>query len=64
MTHPARHELDLCPDCDGLRTTTLTHVPGITHIEIESDHQSLTYTGPATIYIGPTPAPCPNRDQP
>lgn len=55
-----RHTIDLCPDCDGLRTTTMTRLPGVTSIRLDSDDPSIRYQGAAAVYIGPAPGPCPN----
>lgn len=55
------HQLDLCPDCDGLRTTLLTRLPGV--VDVRLDHiggTGFSFTGPAVIHIGPAPGPCPN----
>ena len=52
------HHLDLCPDCRGLRVTTLTPLEGVTDVHVEAG--PFSFSGEATLYLGPTPDPCPN----
>ncbi|MFJ4974173.1 hypothetical protein ACIP6X_02280 [Streptomyces coeruleorubidus] len=55
-----RTELELCPDCGGLRVTELTSI-GTVEVTLGE------HTGPAELFIGPTPAPCdhaPSKAQP
>lgn len=54
------HQIDLCPDCDGLRTVLLQRVPGVTSLTLSADSPAISYQGPASVYIGPAPGPCPN----
>ncbi|CAL9327384.1 hypothetical protein [Streptomyces sp. enrichment culture] len=54
-----RLHLDLCPDCDGLRTTTLQQVPGVVDVRLEGDPR-ISYRGRAVVHIGPVPGPWPN----
>jgi hypothetical protein len=51
------HQLDLCPDCDGLRVTELTSVGTV---DISLDAGPFSFSGPAELYIGPAPEPCDN----
>ncbi|MFF6801124.1 hypothetical protein [Streptomyces sp. NPDC012616] len=53
------HQLDLCPDCDGLRVVRLERLPGIVDIRIDGD-SAITHRGPAVVRIGRAPGPCPN----
>lgn len=55
----SRYHLDLCPDCDGLRTTTLQPLPGVVDLTVDGA-SSVTYRGRAVVHIGPVPEPCPN----
>lgn len=48
-------QIDLCPDCDGLRVTELTSL-GTVDITLNAD--TFSFSGPAELYIGPTPGPC------
>jgi hypothetical protein len=55
-----RTELELCPDCGGLRVTELTSI-GTVEVTLGE------HTGPAELFIGPTPTPCdhaPSKTQP
>lgn len=55
------HQLDLCPDCDGLRTTVLTRLRGVTNVRLApASGTGFSFTGPAVVHIGPAPGPCPN----
>ncbi|MGW2951515.1 hypothetical protein [Streptomyces eurythermus] len=54
-----RHDLDLCPDCDGLRVIELTQLD-VTDIRFDGPAGPLVPRGPATVHIGPAPGPCPN----
>lgn len=54
MTADHTH-LDICPECDGLRITEFTSL-GIVDIALDAD--AFTFTGPAELYVGPTPGPC------
>ncbi|MFC8465992.1 hypothetical protein [Streptomyces sp. NPDC057250] len=58
------HHIDLCPDCDGLRTTRLDRVPGITSVTLDGQPAALRPRGPVTVYLGPVPGPCPNPPAP
>ncbi|MFI6032989.1 hypothetical protein ACIBBD_02165 [Streptomyces sp. NPDC051315] len=46
-----RTEIDLCPDCGGLRVTELTSI-GTADITLDG------HTGPAELWIGPSATPC------
>ncbi|MFF1965455.1 hypothetical protein ACFVW5_17940 [Streptomyces sp. NPDC058232] len=55
------HQLDLCPDCDGLRTVTLHRLHGVTSVTLDSDSSTLSLKGPAHVSISPAdPGACPN----
>lgn len=54
-----RHDIDLCPGCGGLRVTESVRVD-VTDFRMDGLAGALTATGPATVYIGPLPEPCPN----
>ncbi|MEU2487046.1 hypothetical protein ABZ593_20860 [Streptomyces sp. NPDC012617] len=54
------HQIDLCPDCDGLRTVRLNLLPGVSSIKLAGDSSAISYQGAAKVYIGPAPGPCPN----
>ncbi|KQW11433.1 hypothetical protein [Streptomyces sp. Root369] len=54
-----RHQLDLCPDCAGLRVVEMTRVD-VTDIRFDGPAGHFVPRGPATVYIGPVPGPCPN----
>ncbi|MFD7963744.1 hypothetical protein ACFV5J_23370 [Streptomyces zaomyceticus] len=58
------HHIDLCPDCQGLRTVRLDRPPGVTTVTLNGEPSALTPRGPATVYIGPAPGPCPNQPPP
>jgi hypothetical protein len=56
-----RTELELCPDCGGLRVTELTSI-GTAGVSLDDGPER-----PAELWIGPTPAPCdhaPAKPQP
>jgi hypothetical protein len=50
--------VDLCPDCGGLRTQTMTRVPGAYRLTVEPDGPGLRISGLAAVYVGPIPEPC------
>ncbi|MGY5033546.1 hypothetical protein ACWC9U_22215 [Streptomyces sp. 900116325] len=52
------HQIDLCPDCDGLRSVWLQRLPGVSCLTLNADSPAISYQGPAAVYIGPTPGPC------
>ncbi|MFF0092691.1 hypothetical protein ACFYSF_22395 [Streptomyces canus] len=54
-----KHDLDLCPDCGGLRVIEMTRLD-VTDIRLDGPAGSFTPLGPATVHIGPAPGPCPN----
>jgi hypothetical protein len=54
------HQLDLCPTCHGLRVTSLHRLEGVDNITIIGPAGVVT-SGPATVYIGPVPADCPDE---
>ncbi|MGY3199721.1 hypothetical protein [Streptomyces sp. TE5632] len=54
-----RHELDLCPGCDGLRVVEMTRLDAAS-IRFDGPAGSLVPAGPAIVHIGPAPGPCPN----
>jgi len=57
------HQLDLCPDCEGLRVVKLDRIEGLTDIKIVGGSTgSFTLRGPAQVYMGPV-EPCPNDRQ-
>jgi hypothetical protein len=58
------HHLDLCPDCEGLRVVRLDRLEGVISIEVDGDESPVGIGGPVEVYIGPTPGPCPNDQQP
>ncbi|MEW2568330.1 hypothetical protein [Streptomyces sp. NPDC047070] len=55
-----KHQIDLCPDCDGLRVTRLDRIEGITSIRIDGPPglSGMTLKNPV-VYGGPV-RPCPN----
>lgn len=55
-----RHTIDLCPDCEGLRTVRMDRLPGVTSITMTGDDGRVTPFNPTAVYIGPVPGPCPN----
>ncbi|MGW3736660.1 hypothetical protein [Streptomyces sp. NPDC005148] len=55
------HQIDLCPDCDGLRTVLLQRLPGVSSLTLSADSPAVSYQGPASVYIGRAPGPCPNQ---
>ncbi|MFD6936275.1 hypothetical protein ACFWAP_09000 [Streptomyces goshikiensis] len=57
------HQIDLCPDCDGLRAVRLDRVDGIGSITLDDGIQPYHYKGPVTVYLGPAPGPCPNSEE-
>ncbi|MFD4314999.1 hypothetical protein [Streptomyces sp. NPDC058548] len=57
------HRIDLCPECDGLRTVRLERLPGVSSIQLADDTSAIVARGPAAVYIGPVPGPCPNREE-
>ncbi|MFF4391450.1 hypothetical protein ACFY0G_32375 [Streptomyces sp. NPDC001552] len=54
------HQIDLCPDCDGLRSVRLDRLPGVTSVTLHGDSPAISHTGPVAVYLGPTPGLCPN----
>ncbi|MFH8577130.1 hypothetical protein [Streptomyces zaomyceticus] len=54
------HHIDLCPDCQGLRAVRLDRLPGVTSVTLDGPPSALAPRGPATVYVGPVPGPCPN----
>lgn len=54
------HQIDLCPDCDGLRVVKMTPLPGVSSLTLADDSSAIVRQGPARVYIGPVPDPCPN----
>lgn len=53
------HNLDLCPDCGGLRVIEMTRVD-VVDFRMDGPAGPLVPAGPATVHIGPVPGPCPN----
>ncbi|WP_060880280.1 hypothetical protein [Streptomyces scabiei] len=58
------HQLDLCPDCEGLRTTRLDRLPGLVDLTLHGPGGAVLSSGPAVVHIGPVPGPCPNTPAP
>jgi hypothetical protein len=56
------HHLDLCPTCDGLRVTRLDRLDGVKSISLDAG--PFNFSGPAEVFIGPTPTVCPAADLP
>lgn len=56
-----RHEIDLCPDCDGLRTVRMDRLRGVTGFTLNSTEGDEIASGyDVKVYVGPVPGPCPN----
>ncbi|CAL9665041.1 hypothetical protein SUDANB1_07167 [Streptomyces sp. enrichment culture] len=45
------HQLDLCPNCQGLRITQLDRIDGVTSVTLDAG--PFSFSGPAEVYIGP-----------
>lgn len=48
------HEINLCPDCDGLVATRFQHLGGVATVDLGFG----TGLTDVTVYIGPAPGPC------
>ncbi|GAA2948279.1 hypothetical protein ACFPN0_15215 [Kitasatospora cinereorecta] len=56
-----KHQIDLCPDCDGLQTVRLDRLPGVTNITVHGlDGLPISSGTPSSVYVGQVPGPCPN----
>lgn len=53
-------QLDLCPDCEGLRVTTLNLLPGVASLQLADDSTAIVRQGGVRVYVGRPPGPCPN----
>jgi hypothetical protein len=54
------HQLDLCPDCDGLRVTELNLLPGVSSLQLGDDSGAVVRHAGVRVYVGPPPGRCPN----
>jgi hypothetical protein len=54
------HQLDICPDCQGLRVTRLNRLEGVPNVTLDAG--PFSFSGPAEVYTGPVPEACDNDE--